>query len=179
MPFAESRALISAKLNEIVSAICVIFVCAMLSISFAGFFYMIITGDALSWTYSLARLFIPWVGLLSITVAFVYGEHIAMTSLLGIMPAPIVRVLKAVNYGVVALFAVLMIYYGTTFFLASTDVYMVSDQIQIHARWVVASVPLTGLVLLVHVLCGADLLSTETPMHEAEHFAAGDKEPLA
>ncbi|MCF3936216.1 TRAP transporter small permease subunit [Acuticoccus sp. M5D2P5] len=179
MPFAERRAFISAKLNELVTTVCVLFVLAMLSISFAGFFYMIITGNALSWTYSLARLFIPWLGLLSITVAFVYGEHIAMTSLLGIMPRPVVRVIMAINYGLVALFALMMIWYGTNFFLSSSDVYMVSDQIQIHARWVVAAVPLTGLVLLIHVLCGADLLSAEDPMEEAEHLAAGDKEPLA
>ena len=46
-----------------------------LAISFIGFFYMAVTGEALSWTYSLARLFVPWIGMLSITVAFKAGER--------------------------------------------------------------------------------------------------------
>lgn len=174
MPFAESRAAISRHLNGLVTVVCVLFVVAMLSISFAGFFYMIVTGDALSWTYSLARLFIPWVGLLSITVAFVRGEHIAMTSLLNMFPLGVVNVLKVVNYAVIALFAVMMIGYGWIYFESSNDLYMVSDQIQIHSRWVVASVPLTGLVLLVHVLCGADLLAYADPMTEARSLATSE-----
>lgn len=173
MPFSQTRAAISRNLNGFVTVVCVLFVLAMLSISFAGFFYMVLTGAALSWTYSLARLFIPWIGLLSITVAFVRGEHIAMTSLLNMFPLLVVNILKVVNYLVIALFAVLMIYYGWTFFAASNDVYMVSDQIQIHSRWVVASVPLTGLVLLVHIVCGADLLAYADPMAEAQVLAEG------
>ena len=87
--------------------------------------YMFITGDALSWTYSLARLFIPWLGLLSITVAFRRGEHIAMTSLRDIFPMPAVRALKAANYVIVGVFAVLLIWYGTEYAIRSRDLYMV------------------------------------------------------
>ena len=57
----------SDALNRAVVAFCVGCVIAMLAISFVGFFYMIVTGEALSWTYSLARLFIPWIGMLSIS----------------------------------------------------------------------------------------------------------------
>lgn len=49
----------SDRLNVVVIYVCVAFVGAMLAISFAGSFYMVITGDSLSWTYSLARLFVP------------------------------------------------------------------------------------------------------------------------
>ena len=49
---------VSDAVNRVVLIGCVGCVLSMLSISFVGFFYMIITGEALSWTYSLARLFI-------------------------------------------------------------------------------------------------------------------------
>jgi len=42
--------------------VCVACVLAMLGISFTGFVYTLVTGGALSWTYSLARLFLPWIG---------------------------------------------------------------------------------------------------------------------
>src|SRR5690625_7345915 len=56
---------ISRVVNQVATAFCVGCVVAMLGISVIGAFYMVITGDALSWTYSLSRLFIPWLGLRS------------------------------------------------------------------------------------------------------------------
>lgn len=165
---------ISAALNRTITTVCVLFVMAMLSISFSGFFYMIVTGDALSWTYSLARLFIPWLGLLSLTVAFWHGEHIAMTALMGVLPGPVVRALHYVNTALIALFAGLLIWYGWDFFMKSRDIYMVSDTIQIHAKWVTAAVPVSGLVLLVHVLCGTNMLDEKSLAEEARELAAGD-----
>jgi len=157
MSLSSGLASFSDLLDRAVTLICVGCILVMLGISFAGFTYMIMTGAALSWTYSLARLFIPALGLLSITVAFKRGEHIAMASLQQLMPARVIRFLRAVNRAVAALFAGLLIWYGILYVMSSTDYYMVSDQIQIHARWVVTVIPLTGVVLLIHVLSGSNL----------------------
>lgn len=165
---------ISSALNRAVTTACVLFVLAMLAISFFGAAYMMITGDALSWTYSLARLFIPWLGLLSLTVAFWHGEHIAMTALLGLLPHRLVRMLHHLNAGLIALFAGLLVWYGWRYFAASGDIYMVSDTIQIHSQWVTAAVPATGLVLLVHVLCGANMIDERSLAEEARDLAAGE-----
>lgn len=184
IPAAASLAAVSRRLapvsdglNRAVVAFCVGCVLVMLCISFAGFFYMITTGASLSWTYSLARLFIPWIGLLSITVAFKRGEHIAMTSLRDTMPRPVVAVLKAVNLVVLVLFVGLLIWYGTRYAIRAGDYYMVSDRIQIHARWVAAALPVTGLVMLVHILCGARLFDPP-PLLEPEDVNAAPKQPL-
>ena len=149
---------VSDNLNRGVIAVCVAFVLAMLSISFIGFFYMVVTGAALSWTYSLARLFIPWIGMLSITVAFKSGEHVAMAVLLERLPAGLAAFLRYVILSIVALFGAMMVWFGWEFVVNSTQHYMVSDQLQVHHRWVVACVPVTGLILLIHLASGADLL---------------------
>ncbi len=148
----------SDALNRVVEAVCVACILAMLAISFIGFFHGIATGEALSWTYSLARLFIPWIGMLSITVAFKNGEHVAMGLLAGLAPPPLARVLRWASLGLVAVFALLLLWYGWEFFLGSMQFYMVSDQIRIHARWVAACVPATGAILLVHLASGLDLV---------------------
>ncbi len=153
--FAER---ISDAVNRLALIACVGCVLTMLSISFVGFFYMVITGEALSWTYSLARLFIPWIGMLSITVAFHGGEHVAMSVLPRLAPKRLAVALRYAVLASVALFAGLLMWFGWGFFESTTQYYMVSDQIQIHGRWVAACVPASGAVLLVHLVKGFNLL---------------------
>lgn len=153
----------SDRLNNAVIVFCIACVIAMLAISFVGFFYMLGTGEALSWTYSLARLFIPWIGMLSVTVAFKGGDHVAMSMLLRLVPAGLATALRWLAMGLVALFAVLLVWFGWDFFLESNQYYMVSDQIQVHARWVTACMPLAGIVLAVHLVSGLDLLEPLNP----------------
>ena len=149
---------VSDGLNQIVIVACIGFLLVMLAISFVGCFYMIGTGAALSWTYSLARLFIPWIAMLSITIAFKSGEHIAMAMLLERFPAPAATALRCFNLALIGLSGLLLVWYGWEFFVNSTQYFMVSDQIQVHHRWVAACMPVTGLVLLVHLVCGFALL---------------------
>lgn len=162
---------LSDRVNRLVVAFCVACVLAMLSISFIGFFYMIVTGEALSWTYSLARLFIPWLGMLSITVAFKGGEHVAMSMLVRLLPPRLALALRYASLGLIALFALLLVWFGWDFFISSRQIYMVSDQIQIHGRWVAASVPVTGVILLVHLADGLNLLEPVDPEATASKAA--------
>ena len=149
---------LSDGVNTVVIYVCIAFVCVMLAISFVGSFYLILTGDSLSWTYSLARLFVPWIGLLSSTVALRYGEHVSMTLLTRKLPGPVARVAQWAVLMAVAVLGVLLIETGVEFFINSTQYYMVSDQFQIHHRWVAAAVPVTGIVVLVHLAHGHALL---------------------
>lgn len=162
----------SNALDRLVVAVCIGCILVMLSISFVGFIYMMTTGAALSWTYSLARLFLPWIGLLSITIAFKNGEHVAMAVLLNRLP-PVAG--RAVGWAIVALiglFGALMLWQGSIYFLESTQIFMVSDQIQISHRWVAASVPISGLVILIHLVDGLGLL-------EGPHETDGTLEQIA
>lgn len=153
---------LSDSLNRAAIAFCVACVIAMLAISFIGFFYMMGTGEALSWTYSLARLFMPWIGMLSITIAFKGGEHVAMNLLLGLVPAGITRAMQWTSVALIGLFALLLLWFGWDFFLGSNQYYMVSDQLRIHGRWVAACMPVSGAILLVHLADGVRLL--EAPL---------------
>ncbi|SHF62164.1 TRAP-type C4-dicarboxylate transport system, small permease component [Modicisalibacter ilicicola DSM 19980] len=153
---------LSDGVNQAAIVLCVACVLAMLAISFTGFLYTLFTGDALSWTYSLARLFLPWIGLISITIALHSGEHVAMTLLVRLLPMPLVRAAAVATLLVMAFFALLMIWYGWGYFANASQVYMVSDNIQISYRWTAITVPLTGMIFLLHLVQGFSLL---------EHFA--------
>jgi TRAP-type C4-dicarboxylate transport system permease small subunit len=166
----------SDGLGAVATVVCVAALLIMLAISFIGFFYMIVTGAALSWTYSLARLFIPWLGLLSITVAWKRGEHVAMTALVNALPPRLLPVVRVLNFVVVAAFSGLLVWFGWKYFQSTRQLYMVSDQIQIHARWVAAAVPVTGAILVVHMLCGRLALDSAPVVGMAEVEAQIDGE---
>ncbi len=149
----------SDGLDKAVVIVCAGLVLAMLGISMVGIFYQFVLSDPLSWTYSLARLVLPWLAMLSLTVAFKRGEHVAMAMLARRLPAPLGRAVGIVNFCLFGLFGLALLWYGTHFFINSTQLFMVSDFLQVSHRWVVAAVPISGLVLCAHLLSGPDLLT--------------------
>lgn len=158
MPLITRLQDFSDRLNRVVTWICVACLLVMLGISFVGFFYQLVTGAALSWTYSLARLFVPWIGMLSITVAFKRGEHVAMAVLLRALPPRTVVLISYANVAIIGVMALLLVWFGWQFFINTTHYNMVSDLIQIHNRFVAACIPVTGLIMLAHLPAGVHLL---------------------
>ena len=76
-----------------------------------------------------------------------------------LVPASLIMPLQVVSLVSVAVFAVLLLWFGWQFFVSTTQYYMVSDQLQIHGRWVAACVPTSGAILLIHLVNGAQLLT--------------------
>ncbi|MBK1670180.1 hypothetical protein CKO28_19280 [Rhodovibrio sodomensis] len=158
MPVLNALKQASYWANQGAITVCVACVLAMLGISFTGFVYTIFTGGALSWTYSLARVFLPWIGLISITIAFYHGEHVAMTVLVKLLPQVVVRATAIACLAVIAVFAVMLVWYGWQFFLNARQTYMVSAHIQIPQYYTAIAVPITGAVTLLHLVHGVSLL---------------------
>ena len=73
--------------------------------------------------------------------------------------------------GAVALLGLLLIETGWDFFLNSTQYYMVSDQFQVHHRWIAAAVPITGLIMVVHLAHGKALLDGSRDIVSGERDA--------
>ncbi|GGY01492.1 C4-dicarboxylate ABC transporter permease [Litchfieldella qijiaojingensis] len=149
---------LSDGINQVAIVLSVACILAMLGISFTGFLYKLMTGSALSWTYSLARIFLPWIGFLSMTISLRYGEHVAMTLLVRSLPRPLIKVAAAACLAVIALFAILLVWYGWGFFLNATQLYMISDNIQLSNRVTAIVVPVSGVIILLHLVHGFALL---------------------
>lgn len=144
---------ISNGLNQLAIYACIVFFFFMLAISATGTLYKIITGDGLSWTFSLSRQFLPWFALLSITVAFHSKEHVAMTLVLSRLPARARSVLNVFILSIWATLGVILVIYGGSFAIETTQIVMISDQIQIPQRLVLLCLPVTGAILVVHAIC--------------------------
>ena len=148
----------SDRLDHAAVALCVALFAAMLAVSLAGIAWQAATGHALAWSYPVARMLIPWIAMLSVTCAFKQGEHIAMSMLVGRAPRPVIVAAQAVGVLSVALFALALAWTGAGFFAGSGQLVMISDSIQVSDRWMTAAVPVSGIVLLVHLADGAALL---------------------
>jgi len=149
---------LSDAVNQVAIVACVACVLIMLGISFTAFLYKLATGSTLSWTYSLARLFLPWIGFLSMTISLRYGEHVAMTLLVRSLPRALITVAAGLCLGVIALFALMLVWYGWGYFQGASQVYMVSDQIQIPGKFTAIVIPISGVIILLHLVQGFDLL---------------------
>jgi TRAP-type C4-dicarboxylate transport system permease small subunit len=149
---------ISDIVNTIVIVFGVLFVVTMLVLSTIGITYQLVFGSALTWSYSLTRLFLPWLAMLSVTVAFKSGEHVAISMAIKYLSPKMLRATQFLNLTFVGLFAVAMIWYGLDFFENSTQLFMVSDTLQISHKWTALSIPVCGLIMCIHLLSGASLV---------------------
>jgi TRAP-type C4-dicarboxylate transport system permease small subunit len=167
---------ISDELDKIAIVACVVLVVVMLAISTLGVFFEILYNifgifgaadifleGALNWLYaqtrpSLTRLFLPWLAMLSLTVAFKRGEHIAITFAVRRLPARALVVVKAINLTLIGLFGVALVWYGYGFFVNSTQLFMVSELLQVSHKWTAASIPVAGVIMCVHLMTGLALV---------------------
>lgn len=149
---------ISDIVNKIVIVFGVLFVVIMVVISATGILYQLVSGNALTWAYSLTRLFLPWLALLSVTVAFKSGEHVAISVAMRYLSPKLVRATQILNLALVGLFGVALVWYGLGFFENSTQLFMVSETLQISHKWTAISVPVCGLIMCVHLLSGLSLV---------------------
>ena len=159
---------LSDGLNQAVLVACVVLITVMFAISLAGIATQAFTGSALTWSYSLARLFVPWIAMLSLTVAFKRGEHIAMAMLLARAPRGFRRFAQIVSLLLIGLFGVALAWYGAIFFTGSTQLFMISDFLQVSHKWVAAAVPVSGVILCVHLADGTALLGTDGAIDAGE-----------
>ena len=160
------------KTSDVVNVLVTIFAVAlftiMLSLSLIAIFFQFILNEPLTWTYSLTRLFLPWIAMLSITVALKHNEHIGVTMAIQHLPKSALRVVQLVSLCIVAFFGVMLTWYGIGFFENSTQFYMVSDNLQVSHKWTAASVPLAGLVICIHLLSGLALVEHPDVMEQLE-----------
>lgn len=158
MHFLQPLRRLSDVVNQAAIITCVASVLIMLGISFTAFVYKLATGSSLSWTYSLARLFLPWIGFLSMTISLRYGEHVAMTLLARSLPKSLMTLTAVLSLVTIGVFGALLLWYGWGYFESTRQVYMVSDQIQVSAKFTAIVVPISGAIILLHLVQGFDLL---------------------
>jgi TRAP-type C4-dicarboxylate transport system permease small subunit len=148
---------LSSWTDKAILVLSILLLIAMLSLSLAAIFSQVIFNAPIAWGYSLTRLFLPWIALLSITVTLKAGEHIGIGFFLKMLPQRFFSLANRLNIVVIMVFGLALMWYGSGFFINSTQTFMVSDTLRVSHKWTAASVPLTGVVIVIHVLGGIPL----------------------
>ena len=90
------------------------------------------------------------------TISLRYGEHVAMTLLVRSLPKVMVQVAAGLSLGVIGLFALILTWYISNLTTSATQV--VSDQIRIPSKVTAIVVPISGVIMLLHLVHGFALL---------------------
>lgn len=154
--------------NNVVQVLTIVLLIVMLSLSLVAIFALIITGEPVTWGTSLTRLFLPWVALLSISVTLKMREHIGLTLFMNCLPPRYHNMVAVINRIILGLLGVALMWYGTEFFLTSTQMLMITDTLQLSYRWTAVVVPLAGVIVTIHVLGEKDLVPLDNTVDQFE-----------
>ena len=108
-------------------------------------------------------------------------EHVAMTLLVRSLPRVLTVVAAVLSLLAIAVFGALLLWYGWDYFKGTRQVYMVSDQIRVHGKFTAIVVPISGAIILLHLVQGFDLLEhfidEREMIDELIETADGEKHP--
>ncbi|KAA0911351.1 TRAP transporter small permease [Pusillimonas sp. ANT_WB101] len=152
------------KISDIVNVVVMVFasilLCIIFTITIIAATYKYTTSASLTWAVGVNQALLPWVAALSTTVALKYGEHIALSFLAKHVPVYVSTILRTINFVLIGIFAVLLLFYGYEFMKSSDQMIMISSMLQISGMWPAAAIPVTGAIFCIHLLAGPDLLIT-------------------
>ena len=101
------------KIERILISLCALLLAAITVIILLSVFYRYVLGNALSWSEEAGRFLVVFVGLAGAAIALHKDEHASFTAVLGRFPTRLQKACRVLNYSLIALFAGIMLVYGT------------------------------------------------------------------
>lgn len=101
------------KIERILISMCAVLLAAITVIILLSVFYRYVLGNALSWSEEAGRFLVVFVGLAGAAIALHKDEHASFTAVLNRFPAWLQKACRVLNYSLIALFAGIMLVYGT------------------------------------------------------------------
>jgi len=101
------------KIERILISLCALLLAAITVIILLSVFYRYVLGNALSWSEEAGRFLVVFVGLAGAAIALHKDEHASFTAVLNRFPAWLQKACRVLNYSLIALFAGIMLVYGT------------------------------------------------------------------
>jgi len=141
---------VSDKVNTVVKYIAFVQLVLMTFIIVLQVFFRYILGSSLSWSEEAARYLFIWIIMLGVSVGVKESFHVAVTIIIKRLPrAPriVSNIIFSLLLGVMAL---VMIKYGYS--LTNQVAIQLSPAIRISMYWIYLSVPVSGVLIIIHLL---------------------------
>ena len=143
---------LSDFLDNITLKFASILVAVILIISVYGAFFRYVLGSPLPWPLPVERILMIWSALLGIAAAFKRNQHMGVEGLIKSLPDSFERVLRYVIFLFVFLFIGALFWYGLLETLNNNDTYMITGKLRISSKWLVAAIPVSAFIHLIHLL---------------------------
>lgn len=141
---------ISDKINYIVKYVGFVLMAVMTVVIVLQVFYRYVLDSSLSWSEELARYLFIWTVMLGASVGVKEKFHVAVTLIKNRVPKVLQRILDVVFDILLGVVALAMIIYG--YDLAKSVAIQLSPATRISMYWVYLSVPVSGVLIIIHLL---------------------------
>lgn len=140
---------ISDRMNQIIEQISFVLLFLMVIIIFMQVFFRHVLTDSLSWSEELSRFMFIWTTLLGVSVGVKRGFLVAIPFVVDRLKGVSKKFVEIISIILIIIFAVVMIIFGTEMTLNVTQQY--SPAMRIPMSYVYASVPVSGVLILLHM----------------------------
>jgi len=139
----------SNLLNWVVLRIAMYIMASIFIVAIIEIFFRYVLGRPIVWSFTLLKVLTVWGVILSISVAFKSGEHVAVEGVVRLLPRKYQRIVLLIGYLFIALYMIVLVWQGLLLLMKPQGTILV---LNISYRWILASVPVTAAIHLVHLL---------------------------
>ena len=163
------------KLSDIVDKISLtlasIMVSLILFISIYGAFFRYVLQNPLPWTLPVSRILMIWSALFGIAAALKRSQHMSVEVLITSFPKKVEKIIRYIAFFFVIIFIVVLFWYGFLEVVNNSDTYMISATVRISSKWLVAAIPVSALLQLIHLLPLPLMIDSEMSKDEIEKLS--------
>lgn len=139
----------SNSVNWVILRIAMYIMATIFIVALIEIFFRYVLGRPIPWSFTLLKVLTVWGTMLSISVAFKSGEHVAVEGVVRLLPRAHQRIVLLFGYLLIALYMVALVWQGLLLLMKPQGIILV---LNISYGWVLASVPVTAAIHLVHLL---------------------------
>lgn len=141
---------ISDGINQKVKKLCSILLMVMTAIIVIQVFYRYIIGTSLSWSEEIARYIFIWIIMLGASIGVKESFHVAVTIIVQKLSEKARCTVDTILNLLLGIVGLIMTFYGYS--LARTVAIQLSPAVRISMFWVYLSVPVSGVLIIIHAL---------------------------
>ncbi|MCF8001131.1 MAG: TRAP transporter small permease [Halanaerobiales bacterium] len=160
----------SDLLDKITIRIASLFVAIILIIAVYGAFFRYILGSPLPWPLPIERILMIWSALFGIAAAFKRNQHMGVEGLIKALPESVERVMRYIIFGLIFIFMGTLFWYGLVEVLNNNDTYMITGRLRISSKWLVAAIPVSALIHLVHLFTAPIMIEERIELDLSEEL---------
>lgn len=157
---------LSDWLDNVTVKLASILVALILMLTIIGAVSRYIFRSPLSWPLAVDQILMIWAALLGIPAALKRGEHMGVEALFNILPGKAETLLRYLDYLLITLFTLILFWYGWLEFQNIGDTYMITRSFKISSKWLVAAIPVSALIQIIHLMTMPSLIELEKKRQE-------------